>query len=69
MRVLGILTERQEELGLRVVQTKPYVWELRDKDEVINIYVNETPPKMIQDDAWKYLKRREYDGRDSNSNT
>ena len=62
MRVLGILTDRQEELGLRVVQVKPNVWELRDKDEVINIYVNEAPPKLVQEDGWSYLKRREQSG-------
>jgi hypothetical protein len=62
MRVLGILTERQEELGLRVVQVKPHIWELRDKDEIINIYVNEAPPKLVQEDGWEYLKRREQSG-------
>ncbi len=62
MRILGLLTERQEELGLRVVHIQSHIWELRDKDEIINIYVNEPMAKQIQDDGWKYLKERQNDG-------
>jgi hypothetical protein len=57
MRVLGILTTFQEDRGLRLVEVKPKVYELRNTDnETILVSIGELDRKFIIKEANEYLR-------------
>jgi hypothetical protein len=57
MRVLNILTSFQEDRGLRLIEVKPKVYELRNKEnETILISVGELDRKFMIKEADEYLR-------------
>ena len=61
MRILGILTHFQEEIGIRLVEVRPKIYELRDpNNNIILINVGELDKKHIIKEADKYLRSTEW---------
>ena len=61
MRILGILTSFQEEVGMRLVEVHPKVYELRNPDgNAILINVGEIDRKHIVKEANEFLRSTEW---------